>query len=53
MAKNIDIPFDNSVVELLTYIYCTEQQIELLSSIFAIPTFLAGFAHNSYLCIFE
>ena len=53
MAKNIDIPFDNSVVELRIYIYCTEQQIELLSSLFAIPTFLAGFAHTSNQYIFD
>ena len=53
MVKNIDIPFDNSVVELRIYICCTEQQIELLSSLFVIPTFLAGFAHTSNLYIFK
>ena len=49
----MDIPFDNSVVELRIHICCTEQQIELLSSLFAIPTFLSGFARTSNLCIFK
>ena len=53
MAKNKDIFFDNTVVELRIYICCTEQQIELLSSLFAIPTFLAGFAHTNNLYIFK
>ena len=53
MAKNMDIPFDNSVAELCIHICCTEQQIELLSSLFAIPTFLSGFAHTSNLYILE
>ena len=49
----MDIPFDNTVVELHIYIYYTEQQIELLSPLFAIPAFFAGFAHTSNLYIFE
>ena len=53
MAKKMDIPLDNSVVELRIYIYYTEQQIELLSSLFVIPTFLAGFAHPNNLYIFD
>ena len=53
MAKNMDIPFDNSVVELRIHICCTEQQIELLSSFFVVPSFLSGFAHTSNLYIFE
>ena len=53
MAKNMDIPFDNSVVELCIYIYYTEQQMELLSSLFVIPTFLAGFAHTNNQYIFN
>ena len=52
-GQNMDIPFDNSVVELRIHICCIEQQIELLSSLFAIPTFLAGFAHTSNLYILE
>ena len=53
MAKNMDIPFDNSVVALCIHICCTEQQMELLSSQFVIPTFLSGFAHTSNLYIFD
>ena len=53
MANNMDIPFDNSVVELPIYIYFIEQQIELLSSFFVISTFLDGFAYNCYLYIFK
>ena len=51
MAKNMDIPFDNSVVELCIRICCTEQQMELLSFLFAVPSFLSGFAHTSNLYI--
>ena len=53
MALNIDIPFDNNVVELRIHVCCTEQQMELLSSLFVIPTFLAGFAHPNNLYIFD
>ena len=49
----MDIPFDNTVAELPIYIYFIEQQIELLSSLFVISTFLDGFAYNSYLYIYK
>ena len=49
----MDIPFDNNVVELPIHICCTEQQMELLSSLFVVPTFLAGFAHTNNLYIFD
>ena len=53
MAKNKDIFFDNTVVELRIHICCTEQQIELLSSFFVVPSFLSGFAHTNNLFIFK